>query len=285
MHENSLKAIVILMPFGICATLTQSIGTYMQHGYHNNEFATTTAFLWKHAKRIPVKNDLMTVTIDQRTCTAVHTSYVSRHATRYVGVDDMRDFTKIQNKIKYSFENQNYSFVETWANNYPEEKAEAIAHLGEYELEYLGTLFANRLHGLLSLAVEDNGTFTDEVRFTATYKTRTQTSAKLFSGWLSKALVGINKQTENVRIRNDVLRFYKNCKAYDEATSNLQEVTLFEQGPHFQGVIRNVVERLNLNGTFTAGKFNPSKHLKAAHHWLASETSFKWRFASESMVA
>ena len=69
--------------------------------------------------------------------------------------------------------------------------------------------------------------------------------------------MGINKQTENVMIRNDLLRFYKNCKAYDDATSDLQEVTLFEQGPHFQAVIRNVVERLNLNGTFTVGKYNP----------------------------
>ena len=95
-----------------------------------------------------------------------------------------------------------------------------------------------------------NGDFTDRLMFAATHKTHSQTSAKLLSGWLSKVLAGNNNWVKNVLIRDEVLRFFDNCKECDEATSNLREITFFEQGPYFQSVINNAVNGLKLNGTY-----------------------------------
>ena len=254
LRKYNFKTTAFILALTVCNGIAQNIGLYMQNGYHNNQFSTKTSFIWAHPMRTPVKNDLMTVSLDQRTCTAVHSSFVLRHAARYVGLDDMKDFTKVHEKIKYAFENRNYSFVNEWKNSYPEEKASSVTRLGEYEMKYLGTMYGNRLYNLLLSAVSDTGALSEKIMFAATHKTRTQTSAKLFSGWLSKVLTGNNTGAKNVSVRDDVLRFYDSCKAYDEATSDFREVTLFEQGPHFQGVIKNVVERLRLNGTLTVGK-------------------------------
>ena len=238
-----------------CVSVADSLGQYIEHGYYSNQYKQKTLYPWTYPKQPPQKNDLMTVTMNNRACTAVHANFVLRHAARYTTVGVMRDFTKLHEKIKSSYGSQNYSFIDSWNNTYPEGKAESVTRAGEYEMEYLGIMYGNRLYGLLKSAFSVSGGFADKLMFAGTRSTRTQTSAKLFSGWLSEVISEINQKSSKVLIRDDVLRFWDNCRAYKDATSDKQEMSRFEHGTHFQGVIQNVANKLELNGTLTVGRY------------------------------
>ena len=204
----------------------------------------------------------MNVAMNNRTCTAVHANLVSRHAARYPSVNTLGIFTKLHEKIKGAYQNHSYSFIDTWNNTYPAEKADTVSELGGYEMEYLGEMYGSRLGDLFKAGFSSTG-FTDRLQFGATSKARTQTSVKMFSDWFSMSVMVDFYTLDRVPVRDQVLRFFKNCNAYEQAASDKQEMVKFENGPHFQKVINNIVEKLQLNTTLTMGKlarpiFDPS---------------------------
>ena len=205
-----------------------------------------------------LENDLMNVTVGNRTCTAVHANLLSRHGARYPSVGTMIDFTKLHEKIKNAYQNQSYRFIEKWNSTYQTEKEDMVTELGVYEMEHLGRMYGTRLKDLFTPGFntrsnESSIEFTDRLQFGATSKTRTQTSAKIFSDWLSVVVTGYNHTLDRLPIRDQVLRFFDNCKSYDMAASDKQEMVKFEKGPRFQKVIHNVAEKLQLNATLTIG--------------------------------
>ena len=250
------SGIVVLLFLSFGFSVAQNIGRYMEHGYLTNQFKSKTAFFWAHPMHTLLTNDLMNVSMGNRTCTAVHANLVSRHAARYTSVDTMRDFTKLHEKIKNAYANQNYYFIDRWTNIYPEEKKDMVTQLGGYEMEYLGKMYGTRLNDLFKPGFHTNGSFTmftDRLKFAATHKTRTQTSANFFCDRLSAVVTGFNITQDHVPIRDHVLRFYDDCKSYELAASDKQEMVKFEKGPYFQKVIHNIAEKLHLNTTLTAG--------------------------------
>ncbi|XP_045212929.2 multiple inositol polyphosphate phosphatase 1-like [Mercenaria mercenaria] len=226
--------------------------TYITTGFGNNQFGTKTAYFWTYPESEHVKNKLMKITMDGRTCNAVHVNLVSRHGARYTSVRDMRSFTALQQKLKHNFTNQTYDFINNWVNRYPEEKETLISALGEREMAYLGTHFGTELHDLLNGTVSTDGTPTS-VQFAATRKTRTQESAKYFFRGLTDVLLGQNLTSVKPSIRDNILRFFDNCKRYEQETADLSEQAKFESGPIFQKVVTDITERLGTNVSLTVG--------------------------------
>ncbi|XP_053381552.1 uncharacterized protein LOC128545930 [Mercenaria mercenaria] len=178
--------VFIDLKFGACQP-----NTYISTGFGNNQYGTKTAYFWTYPKSEHVKNKLMKITMDGRTCNAVHVNLVSRHGARYTSVEDMRSFSALKQKLKHNFTNKTYNFINNWVSRYPEEKETLISALGQREMAYLGKHFGTELHDLLNGTVSTDGT-PISVQFAATRKTRTQESAKYFFRGLTDVLLGQN---------------------------------------------------------------------------------------------
>lgn len=244
----------------ICRIITLTIfmklcssNSYMGSGYGSNQFATKTCYFWTYPKQTPVRDSLVTTSLDGRSCNAVQMNVVSRHAARYTSVNDMRSFTALKQKLQGSFTNEKYNFINSWTNKYPETEAELLTDLGKEEMFYLGSVFGTELHSFLRGTISTNGSL-NSLQFASTRKTRTQESADWFFRGLSSILIGRNITNLKADVRDDILRFYDDCKRYERDTSDLDDLTKFENGEVFQTMIEEIKVRMGTNISLTIGK-------------------------------
>ncbi|XP_060583904.1 multiple inositol polyphosphate phosphatase 1-like [Ruditapes philippinarum] len=247
-----VNTVCVVVSIGLIKLSLGDVFSYTNMGYGNNQYGIKTAYFWTHPGKGLVKNRLMQITIGGRTCNAVHVNVVARHGARYTGLKDMRSFTFLQRKLKNNFSNQNYNFINDWVNNYPEEKAEQLTALGRREMAYLGKYFGTELFDLLkgTLGVDGTPKF---LNFTATHKVRTQNSVKFLYSGLADILVGQNSTNINPKIRDDILRFYDNCKKYEHDIADRSEILKFENGPKFQKMLGDITKRLGANVSLSIG--------------------------------
>lgn len=251
--ENApVKISLVIAYIGLLHMSSCQQSSYINNGYGNNQYGVKTAYFWTYPNNGLVKNRLMQAVVGGRTCNAVHVNVVARHGARYTGLKEMRSFTTLQQKLKNNFSNQNYSFINHWVNNYPEEKAELLSVLGKQEMFYLGKYFGSELFDLLNGTLAHDGTV-KFLNFTATRKIRTQNSAKYLYSGLANILIGQNLTSITPEIRDDLLRFYDNCKKYEQDISDKGEVTKFENGQIFQKMIADISRRLAANVSLTTG--------------------------------
>ncbi|XP_053392475.1 multiple inositol polyphosphate phosphatase 1-like [Mercenaria mercenaria] len=246
------KTTYILVFFALLKLSFGQHVSYTTMGYGNNQYGVKTAYFWTYPEKDHAKNHLMKITMDGRSCNAVHVNVVARHGARYTGLAEMRSFSILHEKLKHNFTNRKYDFINTWINSYPEAKAEQLSVLGKREMTYLGKYFGTELFDLLNgtVSADDNPV---SVHFAATRKTRTQEGAKLFYSGLTDAIIGQNLTNVKPEIRDNILRFYDNCKRYEQETADLSEQTKFENGPVFQKVIVDITKRLGANVSLTVG--------------------------------
>ena len=231
--------------------------TYLRSGYGNNMYGSKTAYFWKHPVfRAPVLvNSLMSIQFGGNTCTAIQVNVVSRHGARYTSADDMRAFTTLQNKLKAEMGDQTYSFMNTWTNKYPESQADLLTPLGKEEMDYLGERLGFQLRDLLTNAVDGTMFKNSSIKFSVTRKVRTQESAKSFQNGLARSVLRKNDTSMPVVVRDKILRFYEDCKRYDEVTATIPELTKFQNGPEMHMVRDEITAKLQMNSTLTVGKF------------------------------
>lgn len=226
--------------------------SYLTKGYGNNQYGTKTAYFWAYPERNPVQNRLMKIALGGRACDAVHVNILSRHGARYTSVNDMRSFTTLQQKLSHTFTNKAFSFINDWVNKYPEDNAELLTDLGYKEMAYLGKFYGKELKSLLNGTVSPEGNLLS-ARFGTTRKTRTQESALWFYKGLTGVLTGQELSNLKPEVRDSVLRFYENCKRYEQETADLSEQMKFENGPLFQKVRIDVTRRLGTNASLSVG--------------------------------
>ena len=229
-------------------------GQYQRDGYGNNFYGVKTGYFWEHPSRQGfVENGHMYTQLEGNNCTAIHVNVVSRHAARYTSVDDMRAFSTLQNKLKVELGDQGYAFINNWQNRYPENKAQLLTELGHMEMNYIGYTIGVQLKDLLAKASDGSVIRNGAIKFGATWKTRTQESARSFQSGLSGSVLNNNDTSIPVAIRDKVLRFWDNCKNYEEASASNPEQIKFQNGPEMQMVRNEITNKLQLSSTLSVG--------------------------------
>ncbi|KAK3098001.1 hypothetical protein FSP39_015213 [Pinctada imbricata] len=206
------------------------------HGYGNNKFAVKTPYFWTHPQKTFMPNELYTLRHNGDICHAIQLNFISRHAARYNEPDVMDSFSTLQNKIKSSYANSNYSFISTWVNNYPKSKANTVTKLGFQEMTYLGAKYGNALLSLFTSHL-------DTVKVRSSHVQRTSTSGSAF---MDGVRIGIGSGSPlNITpvVDDRIMLFYDGCTKY--ATKVLGNKTLLQEKYEFRNstMFRNMIRQ------------------------------------------
>ncbi|KAK3098576.1 hypothetical protein FSP39_020868 [Pinctada imbricata] len=218
-------------------------------GYGNNLFASKTGYFWTHPAKQFILNQFNDLHYNNSTCKAIQLNFISRHAARYTGADDMDSFTLLQNKIKSSYKNTNYSFIQSWVNDYPTTKESSVTKLGIEEMNYLGEKFGYALLDLLRSKL-------NTVKLRCSHSQRTNTSAQAFFKGLSKAVNNSNVLHVLPAVDDRVTHFYKGCSNYESKVeynkTYMHEMYDFQKTPTFMNMVNGIADRLGMLHILTA---------------------------------
>jgi len=179
-------------------------------------------------------------------CRPIHVNAIFRHGTRDPGIDDIDSFYALNDTISGkignpSFSHLNSNWTPLWPRSSTDEKK--LGPVGERENEDFGERFAKRYNSLLADAK------IDEIVFYSSSKSRSYNSCKYFQIGYQNIHTGIdviNKTT----IRDDLLRFFKNCKKYtrdvDKNKEAKKEYKAFLKGEEMVQVASNLSSTLQL---------------------------------------
>ena len=244
----SLIAIVV----GLCVS---SAVANMMKGYGDNLFSHKCSYLWRFPNQTMSYNELMAVNIKGKTCKAVQLNYIGRHGARFPGKEDFHYFDELRNRIVDNSVDTEYTpFLQNW-QDYPPKKSGHVEDIGRIEMDNLGDMYGNALHDLFKGRISNM-----TIKLSGSRKKRTRTSASEFYKGLTKVITGLALSDVTPIIRDDTMKFYENCPNYDVSVfknENVQyELNTFINSSYFQGVIKNVTNRLGMNTTLTVGMYN-----------------------------
>ncbi|KAK3089876.1 hypothetical protein FSP39_007278 [Pinctada imbricata] len=219
----------------------------MMTGFGSNQYSHYTAYYWTHRPTNVTKNQLMTAPMNGKTCRAVQLQFIARHGSRFTDASNMRKYTSVHSKLIESGQNSEHPFLNTWTNDYNEDKAWELTALGMDEMRYLGAKYGKSLYDLFQMA--------GSRRFTSSNTSRAIDSANEFKNGINEELGRQNTLTP-VKTDERRIRFYNGCPRYTkDVRSNdalLSQMTKFEEGNEFKSVIENVKRRLQISTPLTA---------------------------------
>ncbi|KAK7507403.1 hypothetical protein BaRGS_00001338 [Batillaria attramentaria] len=211
-------------------------------------FSTKTPYAWGHSvAETDLEDKLFNENAENLMCSAVHTSIVARHGTRFPGVDDVVQLSEIHAKIKNEHVKENYPDLYSWKNPFPDNNRKALSDLGEKELIDFGTRTAQRLFSLF--AEEDSDSF----RYIISSTDRTRDSSRAFYEGLTGVLSEDGDETEEdyePEIIDKLLRFHTLCDKYVKSVGDnktaLKEYYSFQEGELLGSTKKKVSEKLGI---------------------------------------
>ena len=243
---------LLILLLGILLCMIEIVQSYMMDGYGNNMHSVKTSYFWTHPKKTIHTDNLSIITHNGRTCKAIQLNVIARHGARYVYSYEMDHFTDLQDKIKNSHRNSNFSFISNWVNDYPRTKAGSMVDLGIKEMEYLGMKYTKSLQSLFS------GRQT-AIKLRSSHITRTITSAKAFLSGMTNELPHVSPIQATPQVDDNVTLFYEDCTNYNSKVARnktfMHEMYDFQKSATFQKMISGIVKRLGMNQTLSVGGF------------------------------
>lgn len=226
-------------------------------------FSTKTPYAWgRSVHDKDLEDQWFNDNSGELLCSAIHTSVVARHGTRYPGQDDVKKLTEIHRKILNDEVKTRYPDLYAWRNPFPDNNNKALASLGEEELESYGKRTAQRLFSLF--AEED----IDSFRYITSSTDRTRESSRAFFEGLTSVLEE-NTQTEEdeyePEVTDKLLRFHTQCDNYVKSVGNnktaMKEYYKFLEGKYIATTKRKISEKLGITeDTLSPGEQVYNKH-------------------------
>ena len=208
-------------------------------------FSTKTPYDWIYsADETELEDELFNTTVGDLMCSAVHTSIVVRHGTRYPGQDDVRDISELHTKLVRE-NSEAPADLQAWTNPFPDNNRKSLSPLGEEELEKFGKRTAQRLFSLF--AEED----IDSFRYIISSKERTRDSAHSFyHGFIGVLQEEAEDEDDEYEpeIIDKLLRFHTLCEKYvksvGENETALAEFYKFQNGDLVSAIKTEVATKL-----------------------------------------
>ena len=213
--------------------------------FSKETFSTKTAYKWVHdIDQNVIENEWMNVKFEGRRCTAINSQIFFRHGARYPGLKDIRNMSKLHQKLLLVVTNpKSLSFMKTWENNFPQESEKLLVDEGEDEQYLLGQRIAARLKHLFNGSVK-------RARFISSSKERCKDSAAAFYEGLTEIVLDEAHDDLVPEIDNKILRFHETCQEYIRAVEKNKsyniEYKTFKTSPEMMEVAENVKQRLGI---------------------------------------
>ncbi|CAC5425900.1 MINPP1 [Mytilus coruscus] len=239
----AFKWLIIIM------SVIQATKGNIMFGLPPNLFGHKVSYLWRFPNQSFDQNELMTVNSNGKSCTAVQFNYVGRHAARFPASYDFNYFEELRSKILAHSDGSQFPFLKTW-QDYPPKESGHIEDLGRVEMNHLGDMYGNGLFDLFQGKISPS-----TIKLAGMTKKRTRTSASEFYKGFTKRVTGTSLSDIKPITNDPIIGFFKNCPQYDVGVrnniTNLMQLHLFQNGSLFQGVLRNVTNRLGMNTTLS----------------------------------
>lgn len=207
-------------------------------------FSTKTPYAWVYDLNTPISENEYAITeIENRRCFAVNLQAVVRHGARYPGYKDIRKMTEFHRNLKLAVKSQEFAFLYSWENDFPESHEKQLVDEGEEEQFGLGQRFGKRFKSLFRDSI-------DNVHFYSSSKERSLDSAFAFYEGFTEELLHEAYNNLTYETKDDLMRFHTTCQKFLLAVENnkthFQFQKLFKKGPEIRAVAENVKNRLGL---------------------------------------
>lgn len=211
-------------------------------------FSTKTPYAWGHpVTETDLEDKWFNENAENLMCSAAHTSVVVRHGTRFPGLDDVVDISKIHDRLKTKHVEENYPDLHQWKNPFPDNNRKSLSNLGEKELAEFGTRTAQRLFSLF--AEED----ADSFRYIISSTDRTRDSARAFYEGLTDVLsedAAEEEEDYEPEVMDKLLRFHTLCEKYVKSVGDnktaLKEYYDFVSGDVVSNIQKKMLEKLGV---------------------------------------
>lgn len=219
-------------------------------------FSTKTPYDWVYpAEDTDLEDKWFNEKVGDLMCSAVHTSVVVRHGTRFPGQEDAQKISEIHSKLVPE-KLKTFPDLRTWKNPFPYNDKKALASLGEIELESFGKRTAQRLFSLF--AEED----IDSFRYIISSTERSKNSAKSFYSGFTRVLqeeVEEDDDEYEPEVIDKLLRFHDLCEKYVNSVGKnetaLKEFKIFLSGNLVTAIKDKVNKKLGISkDTLSGGK-------------------------------
>ena len=152
--------------------------------FRTASYSTKTPYFWVNDEKENIALDSETwFEHEDKTCQVVHLNAVLRHGARFPSLKWIKRMTVLHKKLTENGVDEQFPFLKTWTNPFPEESDKIIAELGQQEHEMLGERFAHRFNLLFD---EDM----DSIRIVTSSKQRSYASSLAFYTGLSQTVLG-----------------------------------------------------------------------------------------------
>ncbi|XP_076459672.1 multiple inositol polyphosphate phosphatase 1-like [Babylonia areolata] len=210
-------------------------------------FSTKTPYSWIYgSEETNLEDKLFNQKVGDLMCSAVHTSVVVRHGTRFPGQDDVQKISEIHSRLAPDSLNGLPDLM-AWKNPFPDNDRKSLADLGEVELEKLGKRTAQRLFSLF--AEED----IDSFRYIISSKERTKDSGRSFFDGFTRVLQEEVEEEDDdyePEIIDKILRFHTLCDKYVQSVGEnktaLKEYYTFQSGDRITAIKDKIYTKLGI---------------------------------------
>lgn len=212
--------------------------------FRTPSYSTKTPYFWVNDEKETIALDSETwFEIGERTCQIIHLNAVFRHGARFPSLKWIKRMTTLHKKLVENGVDEQYPFLKTWKNPFPEKSDKIIAELGEQEQEMLGERFAHRFNLLFD---EDM----DSIRIVSSSKQRSYASSISFYTGLSQTVLGEADKTMEPTVNDIEMRFHDNCvhfaESVDKNKTATNEYSKFKYGPEVDAIAKKLTDVLHL---------------------------------------
>nr|XP_022316254.1 multiple inositol polyphosphate phosphatase 1-like isoform X2 [Crassostrea virginica] len=253
--------------------MVSTCGSYNRN--RTASFSTKTPYFWVNDEKENIALDSETwFEHEDKTCQVVHLNAVLRHGARFPSLKWIKRMTVLHKKLTENGVDEQFPFLKTWTNPFPEESDKIIAELGQQEHEMLGERFAHRFNLLFD---EDM----DSIRIVTSSKQRSYASSLAFYTGLSQTVLGEVDKTKEPIVNDIEMRFHDNCvhfkETVDKNKSATSEYSKFKYGPEVAAIAKKLTDVLHLpeKAAVTPDDLNTIHQLCAFEEALA-EGGSKW---------
>lgn len=212
--------------------------------FRTASYSTKTPYFWVNDEKENIALDSETwFEHEDKTCQVVHLNAVLRHGARFPSLKWIKRMTVLHKKLTENGVDEQFPFLKTWTNPFPEESDKIIAELGQQEHEMLGERFAHRFNLLFD---EDM----DSIRIVTSSKQRSYASSLAFYTGLSQTVLGEVDKTKEPIVNDIEMRFHDNCvhfkETVDKNKSATSEYSKFKYGPEVAAIAKKLTDVLHL---------------------------------------
>lgn len=151
-------------------------------------------------------------------CTPKQLTLLLRHGTRFPSSGDIKRAAKFMEKLQHVELLSDFTELKNWKNDFTKENEKILSESGRKENAEIAASFIKSFPELFEAAAMDRERF----EFVASDTQRTKASADGFAQGMAESLSLIkDRVSEQLILRNDLLRFFENCANYKYKVSTI----------------------------------------------------------------